>query len=482
MMPIIRPLRTGPTAFVLSVLFLSVTALLTLFSCKKTDPAELERLAKARDAKARRDAITAFVSGLSDEQKISQLFLVNVEGNESFSPVEKTGALYGKKDEGTPLVPGGCLLFSYNISDSAQKIRSYTDSIRRFYADNDMVPPYIAIDQEGGYVNRLRGVTSNLVSQKKVTEWFTAEQAHGLYAAQAKQLRALGLQMNLAPVVEVETDGNREFLNTRSFGTLEKVIAYGKEAISAYEENGVAAVLKHFPGNNNTDPHTGLPRIDLASPETAQSLVAPFSALSPLSSALLMSHIVARFSGNPPESASHSYEPSLPDQTRMPACFSSYWVNSARSFLSPADSLRDDFGTLIFSDDIFMGALSDNGYPPDIAVVSAIDAGVNCIMLSEKVFGEVAGVLLLKSKVTDTLSQTEQKKAASLSAKINESVARVTAFKIKAGLLQFVPVPNEKGEIDQENPVYTVVRASELPPFDESAYKSAYDEGMSFYR
>ena len=84
--------------------------------------------------------------------------------------------------------------------------------------------------------------------------------------------------------------------------------------------------------------------------------------------------------------------------------------------------------------------------------------------------------------MTDTLSQTEQKKAASLSAKINESVARVTAFKIKAGLLQFVPVPNEKGEIDQENPVYTVVRASELPPFDESAYKSAYDEGMSFYR
>ncbi|MBQ7159805.1 MAG: glycoside hydrolase family 3 protein [Treponema sp.] len=443
--------RTMPAVVLLSALFFSFTAFFS--SCRK-DPAELARLERERDEKARAQAIADYVAQLSDDQKISQLFLVNVEGDKEFVPVEKTGALYGNREEGTALVPGGCLLFSYNIGETPAHIAGYISSIRRFYHENNIVPPYVAIDQEGGYVNRLRKITSNLVSQKKVAEWFSAEQAHDLYAAQAKQLRALGIQMNLAPVVEVETDSNRDFLDTRSFGTLEQVLSYCAAEIAAYEEQGIGTVIKHFPGNNNTDPHIGLPKIDLTS-NALQNYLEPFTKLAPSASALLMSHIIARVtepSGNELES------------TARPACFSPYWIQEARK----------SFDGLIFSDDIFMGALANNGYPPEVAVVAAIDAGINCIMLSEKTFGEVAGVLLAKAS-----------EDASLAEKITASVCRVIAYKIKAGVLQFEKVENAIQGENAKKPaeiLYRVRESETIPAFSQETFQAAYDDGMSFYK
>lgn len=441
--------HTMPAVLFLSALLFSVTV--SFFSCKKTDPAELARMEKERNDKARLQAISDFVSLLSEEEKISQLFLVNVEGDRDYKPLEKTGALYGNREEGGPLLPGGCLLFSYNISDNPAQIAAYISSIRTFYQNEKKVPPYVAIDQEGGYVNRLRKITSSLVSQKKVAEWFTPQQAHGLYAAQAKQLRALGIHMNLAPVVEVESDSNRDFLNTRSFGSLEQVLSYCSAEISAYEEEGVATVIKHFPGNNNTDPHTGLPVIELSENQVPDYL-ASFSKLTSMSSALLMSHIIARVKD------SHG---NLLESTAMPACFSPYWIQSAR-----------DMGSgLIFSDDIFMGALADNGYPPEKAVLAAIEAGINCIMLSEKTFGQVAGILLAKTKEDAAFAQ-----------KINDSVSRVIAYKIKAGLLNLEKI--EAGE-DKKSDSQTSCRvtiSSDISVFNQEVYKAAYDEGMSFYK
>ena len=56
------------------------------------------------------------------------------------------------------------------------------------------------------------------------------------------------------------------------------------------------------------------------------------------------------------------------------------------------------------------------------------------------------------------------------------------AYKIKAELLQFVPVLNEKGETNPMNPAYIVSAAPDFPPFDKAAFQSAYDDGMEFYK
>ena len=78
----------------------------------------------------------------------------------------------------------------------------------------------------------------------------------------------------------------------------------------------------------------------------------------------------------------------------------------------------------IFSDDIFMGALASNGFPPEKASVLAIEAGVDCIMTSEKRFAKQAAVLYKKA-----LEDSE------FSKRIDQSVRRILLYKLKAGLL-----------------------------------------------
>ena len=62
-------------------------------------------------------ALEKYISNFSKEQLLSQLFLINIEGNRKFIPVEKTGEIYGRKNEGNWLLSGGCLLFKYNLGN-----------------------------------------------------------------------------------------------------------------------------------------------------------------------------------------------------------------------------------------------------------------------------------------------------------------------------------------------------------------------------
>ncbi len=352
-----------------------------------------------------RAVLDSYVKSLSDDQLISQLFLVNIEGNKDFYAVERQGALENKPREGDVLLPGGCLLFSYNIADTKEGLSQFLKNIRSYYIDHGIVPPYIAIDQEGGSVNRLRGVTSPLSSQQKIVENNDVSSAYQVYALQGEQMQELGIHLNLAPVVEVKTEENADFLDNRSFGSLDQVLDYGRACINAYENNGVGTVLKHFPGNSNTDPHTGLPEIRCDQKTLDGVFLEPFKKLISLDPAgILMSHArVALLDG------------------QTPACLSKTWVT---------DVLRKNFGYdgLIFSDDIFMGALAENGFPPEVAAVSAIEAGVDCIMLSEKRFGSVGGVLLKKASQDPDFRK-----------KIERAASRVIMFKIKAGILALSP-------------------------------------------
>ncbi|MBQ0050679.1 MAG: glycoside hydrolase family 3 protein [Treponema sp.] len=390
-------------------LLLASVQLITISCQKKPTPEQLEQQRQAQIQHAKDLALENYVSSLSDDVKLSQLFLVNIEGNQTFKNIEKTSALYDDSSE-KPLVPGGALLFSYNISKDPLETADFIKSIRDFYIQNDNIPPYIAIDQEGGDVNRLRGLTSVLWSQKKISETFTPEKARELYSAQAKQMAQLGIHMNLAPVIEVENESNKNFLDTRTFGNLQNVLSFGKSEITAFEENNIATVLKHFPGNSSTDPHTGLPELNLSKSELEEQYFAPFKALLPYSSAVLMSHARVHSEGI---------------EEKSPSCLSKYWVT---------DMVRDQFGFegLVLSDDIFMGALADNGFPPETAAIQAVEAGVDVIMLSEKRFSSVAKIFLKKMKQDESFAN-----------KINQAVKRVIQYKIKANILNLKELPPE---------------------------------------
>lgn len=396
------------------------------FSCSS----EQKRMLAIQEAKE--IAVRNYVASLEESERISQMFLVNIEGDSSFFPVEKTGALYGDYKAGKPMVPGGCLFFSYNIAKSKEEIQSFISSIRRFYKENGNVQPYLAIDQEGGYVNRLRGITSPFPSSKTVASTMTVEQAQNLYETQAAEMQELGFNMNLAPVVEVETPENEDFLDTRSFGTLEKVLQYAPIEINAFESRKIATVLKHFPGNTNTDPHTGLPELRVSREQLENTLLAPFRELLPLSSALLMSHARV-FVSDHDDSGSEAVM-----DIYSPACLSSFWVSEV---------VRKSFGFdgLVLSDDIFMAALAKNGFPPEDAVVMAVEAGVDVIMLSEKRFGSVGAMLLKESSQSENFSR-----------KIDEAVCRIIKYKIKAGILAFSQADFDETGRKLKTPAFSV--------------------------
>ena len=344
--------------------------------------------------------LTDYIKNMPLENKIAQLFIENLEGNTKFRTYENMKAITDKDDdEERPLVAGGYLFFSYNIADSVQAQKDFNNSINDFCRQNKIIPPYLAVDQEGGWVSRLKKLNTKLPSNQDVAKNNSIAQSYEIYREQALQMQSMGFHMNLAPVIEVCTPDNEDFLDGRSFGSFEQVLNYGRACVNAYENNQIATVVKHFPGNTNTDPHTGLPEIKLSEADLKESVRSFEEILKYNPSAILMSH--ARTSAIDPG---------------VPACLSKVWVT---------DILRNTYKYqgIIFSDDIFMGALADNGYPPEKAALMAIDAGVDCIMISEKRFGKAARVIYKKAQEDSDFAK-----------KIDQALLRILEYKEKAGL------------------------------------------------
>ena len=121
----------------------------------------LQQQQEVQRLQAQQAAIQKFIQSLDPVQRYSQLFLVNLEGNKEFSPVEYFQ--WGELPE-QELIPGGYLFFSYNIANSPQQVAAFTTSIQSWCQQRGVLPPLLTLDQEGGFVNRLRGVTSSLPS------------------------------------------------------------------------------------------------------------------------------------------------------------------------------------------------------------------------------------------------------------------------------------------------------------------------------
>ena len=338
--------------------------------------------------------IKNFVEAMDPDEKIGQLFVVNLTGNKDFTPVE-----YNSKKN--PRIAGGYLFFSYNLSDSIDGVKEFTSNIRDWCTSRSFIPPYLTIDQEGGWVQRLKNLSPKLPSAEKVAMENSIEEALAIYTEQAAYMKEMGFHMNLAPVVEICTNQNADFLMERSFGNAEQTELYSRTAVFAYENNGISTVIKHFPGNTNTDPHTGLPEIKLSMEELNKSLEPFYNVLAWNPDAVLMSH--ARTTCLDGE---------------VPACLSKKWIT---------DTLRKEqnYQGLIFSDDIYMGALADNGYPPEKAVIMALEAGIDIIMISEKRFGKLAEIISEHCKTDKTFED-----------EINRKVERILMWKYKKGIWQ----------------------------------------------
>jgi len=162
---------------------------------------------------------------------------------------------------------GGIVLFAENVQDTAQVV-TLTHAIQQAALKSPQAKPLIiSMDQEGGRVARfadMTGFSGNMAigaSYPQHETHFATEVNHVI----AKELKALGINNNYAPVIDVNTNVDNPVINTRSFGESPAQVArLGASAVNAIQAEGVMATLKHFPGHGDThvDSHLGLPRVD----------------------------------------------------------------------------------------------------------------------------------------------------------------------------------------------------------------------------
>ncbi|MEM9576179.1 MAG: beta-N-acetylhexosaminidase [Pseudomonadota bacterium] len=248
--------------------------------------------------------------------------------------------------------PFGFILFARNV-DSPDQLRALCDEMRESVGRE--AP--ITIDQEGGRVQRLRGPiwhewTPPLDFVAAAGEH--AEKAMYLrYRIIAAELRAVGIDSNCAPMVDVARDTTHPFLRNRCYGSdVVTVARMGRAVANGLMDGGVIPVLKHIPGHGvaTLDSHHELPRVALGQNELGAVDFAPFHDLNELPMGMT-AHLV--------------YE-AIDDR---PATLSPKMIDLIRT--------RIGFDNLIMTDDISMKALS--GTPGDTAT-AALSAGCDVVL------------------------------------------------------------------------------------------------------
>lgn len=320
---------------------------------------------------------------LSLDEKIGQLLLVRYPDTNAVSDLKKYNF-------------AGFVFFEKDFKDKDRdEVKKWINNLQK----ESKIPLLTAVDEEGGKVVR---VSSNpkLVSEKfKSSQELYREGGLSLIKEdtinKSKILNDLGLNLNLAPVVDVSTNSS-DYMYERALGQNTAITSdYAKTVIEASKNTGVSYTLKHFPGyGNNADTHTGSSEDNRSYDDIVEYDLPPFeSGIESGAEAILVSHNIVK-----------SIDPNLP------ASLSVNVHNLLRNEL--------DFTGLIMTDDLSMGALSSISNP----TVKAILAGNDLIITTDyaESFHEI------KSAVEDgTISQDL----------IDKLAFRVLAWKYYKGLM-----------------------------------------------
>jgi len=248
---------------------------------------------------------------------------------------------------------GGVVLFAADGWDA--------DTLSARIAELDAVASsglVIATDEEGGRVQRLRGL-GELSSQQEVSETLTPAEATGLIAGHAARVGAAGVDVVFAPVADVvPSDGVVSLDRSRFFtGDAGTVTAFAGAYVDAWTNHGIVPVLKHFPGHGSAsaDTHLGAGVTEPLATLEVSDLV-PYRELAVSGAAVMVGHLTV---------------PGLTDD--LPATRSPAAVDLLRGTLGYGDAL-------VVSDALGMGAV---GISVDTAAVDAVAAGIDVVIFTD---------------------------------------------------------------------------------------------------
>lgn len=349
-------------------------------------------------------AQTSRLSALTLEQRVGQMFIVTVYG-EALNDIGK--------DLVSRWQPGGVVLFANNAG-TPESITELTNTFQQTIVDAGGVPMLIAIDQEGGVVARLTEGFTTLPAPTLVTATGSEAMYEAYGGLVAEELKAVGINMNLAPVADLETNLDNPVIRRRSFGSDPYVTgAAVAGVVRGMQAGGILATAKHFPGHGDTaeDSHVGLPIINLAKERLETVEVVPFkSAVDAGVEAIMVAHI---------------WYPALEPEENRPASLSYNIVTGL---------LREQLGYnhIIMTDALDMNAI-DTAYSSGNAAVEAVKAGVDIVTL-----GPGSGLQDQQDAIQAVIDAVRSGEISE--ERINQSVERILDAKARYGILDWQPL------------------------------------------
>ena len=279
-------------------------------------------------------------------EKIAQMFLVGCQGESLSHDEQLIFAEYRF---------GGFILFRTNCGEPTQ-ILALCHSL---WESADEIPPFIAIDQEGGKVHRLPEPFTHFPAAARIGAERNTDLAYRLGRATAEELKLVGINLNFAPVLDVNSNPTNPIIGDRAFSADPNEVAeIGSAWTRGLRAGGIIPCGKHFPGHGDTerDSHLELPTVTKSWEELKSVELQPFAhACRNQIESLMTAHVLYP-----------ALDPTLPATLSEPII---------------TGLLRRQLGYdgVVFSDDLEMKAVSDN-YGVEESASLAVEAGVDVLL------------------------------------------------------------------------------------------------------
>jgi len=286
---------------------------------------------------------------LSLAKKIGQLFMVGFEGTAVTPELATWMETYGW---------GGVILFGRNVESPAQLL-ALTHSLQTARRRGPM-PLLIAVDQEGGRVARLKAPFTAFPSAARMGQTASEPLAYEVGQTLGRELCAVGINMDMAPVLDVLPNPDNTVIGDRAFSTDPQSVArQGVAFMRGLHAAGILAVAKHFPGHGDTwlDSHVALPRSERTDAQLRACELLPFQeAIGAGLQAIMTAHVIFK-----------AWDPAYP-------------ATVSSSILSGILRAELGFSGVIISDDLGMAAVSETT-PWEEVPLRAIRAGVDLLLI-----------------------------------------------------------------------------------------------------
>lgn len=356
------------------------------------------------------------VKGLTLEEKVGQMLMPDFRtfnGQDVTTMLPEIEALVKRYHL------GGVILFRENVvttEQTARLVRDYQEASEKFGL-------LLTIDQEGGIVTRLQSGT-DMPGNMAIGATRSEALAYDVGAVIGRELAALGINMNLAPVLDVNNNPDNPVIGVRSFGEQPALVAdLGVQYAKGLQDNGIAATAKHFPGHGDTavDSHLGLPEVPHDKERLKEVELYPFQrAIDAGIDAVMTAHVTfPKIDDTKVISKKDGTEITLP---------------ATLSYKVLTELMRKEMGFdgVIMTDALNMKAITDH-FGPVEAVIRAVKAGTDIVLMP-------VGL----QEVADGLLQAVESGEIAVK-RIDESVQRILTLKVKRGILkEETPLPIEE--------------------------------------